>query len=395
MKNKKFLTPLITLFLLAAVAFLAVQPVAAEEPVPVTLTGVVMSIDDLALSLVLQTGADLPVTVFLPPGFDLAIVSLADRVQVTGTPNEDGSINATEVLVLSEGVEVIGTVTVIDELTRSLVLRTSEDILVTVMLPADFDLTTISLADRIQVAGTTNDDGSVAAVDILILYEALEVTGAGTITAMDPLGKSFSVDIGGTVYTFIPPAAFDWIAIQVGDSVEISGMLGEDGFVILVSLTVASSTDGETEGPSESHYCTTDDVHPFGARLAETYAVDPALLQGWFCDGFGWGQIMLALQTGQITGNDPSILLAERQNGSGWGEIWQQLKLIGKDKEAVPPAEIDSDGDGKPDKGRNPHDVVVEEQEGDDLTDDHGKPPDEDGDGKPDHTKPPKKNHKP
>jgi hypothetical protein len=395
MKNKKFLSPLITLFLLAAVAFLAVQPAAAEEPAPVTLTGVVVSIDEIALSLVLQPEADLPVTVFLPPGFDLTTVSLADRVQVTGTPNEDGSINAAEVLVLAEGVEVIGTVTVIDDLTRSLVLRTAEETLVTVVLPADFDLTTLSLADRIQVTGALNDDGSVTAVNILILYEALEVTGAGTVTAIDPLGGFFSVDILGTAYTFIPPAGFDWTGIQVGDNLDISGMLGEDGFVVLVSLTVTSATDGEGEGPSESHYCTTDEVHPFGARLAATYAVDPALLQGWFCDGFGWGQIMLALQTGQVTGNDPSILLAERQNGSGWGDIWQQLKLIGKDKEAVPPVEFDSDGNGKPDKGRNPHDVVVEEQEGDDLPDEHGKPPDEDGDGKPDHPKPPKKDHKP
>lgn len=397
MKNKYILTPLFTLFLLVAVAFITVQPATAEEPAPVTLTGTVTAIDDLALSIEVETAEDTLVTVFLPTGFDLATLSIGDGVQVTGMPNEDGSIAATEVLILTEGVEVTGTVTAIDELALSLTLFTAEETSVAVFLPAGFDLTTLSVADEIKVAGTANEDGSVNALDIVILYEAVEVTGTGAVTAMDPLGQTFIVDIGGTLYTFVPPTGFDWTSITVGDSVDISGMQRQDGIVMLVSLTVTSEGEEEDGELSESHYCTTDEVHPFGGRLAEHYGVDYAILKGWFCDGYGWGQILLALKTGQITGSDPSALLSERKNGSGWGEIWQELKLIGKDKDARPPEATDADGDGKPGKHGNPHDTegdVEEEDEGKGPPEDHGKPADEDGDGRPDHPTPPGHSHR-
>lgn len=47
--------------------------------------------------------------------------------------------------------------------------------------------------------------------------------------------------------------------------------------------------------------------HPFGQRLAERYETDYATLQTWFCEGFGWGQIMLAELTGESA---ESFLLA-------------------------------------------------------------------------------------
>ena len=40
----------------------------------------------------------------------------------------------------------------------------------------------------------------------------------------------------------------------------------------------------------------------------------------WFCgDGFGFGQIMLALQTGKAVDGDAAMYLEERTNGFGWG----------------------------------------------------------------------------
>lgn len=139
------------------------------------------------------------------------------------------------------------------------------------------------------------------------------------------------------------------------------------------------------EGPSEGFYCIQSEIpHPFGNRLAERYGVDYLTLQEWFCEGFGWGQIMLALQTQMITGDDPGTLLDQRDSGMGWGEIWQDLGLIGR-------GNSDSDGDaeetevemekvekdnGKPDFSDHPKDKVkdkVEKDKGKDK-EEKGKP---------------------
>jgi len=74
--------------------------------------------------------------------------------------------------------------------------------------------------------------------------------------------------------------------------------------------------------------------HPAVGRLAELYEVDYTTLIGWFCDdGFGVGQIMLALTTAAATGDDAADLLTERAEGRGWGEIWQDRGLIGRGRQ--------------------------------------------------------------
>ena len=59
----------------------------------------------------------------------------------------------------------------------------------------------------------------------------------------------------------------------------------------------------------------------------------------YFCDGYGMGQIMLALKTSQIEGLEANAdtLLSERANGIGWGVIWKELGLIGNEKDRHSP----------------------------------------------------------
>jgi hypothetical protein len=62
---------------------------------------------------------------------------------------------------------------------------------------------------------------------------------------------------------------------------------------------------------------------------------------GYFCNGQGMGAIMLALKTSQLTGADPASLLAMRAAGEGWGQIWQELGLIGSEKDIkAPPGQL-------------------------------------------------------
>jgi len=213
-----------------------------------------------------------------------------------------------------------------------------------------------------------------------------EVEIVGTVVSIDEATGSFTVETeSGETYTVFPGEDFDFSTLQVGDTVEVEGILNEDGSIAADKVKVEApededDPDDEQEGPASGFFCRQSDVqHPFGAMLAARYETDYETLQDWFCEGFGWGQIMLALQTEKRTGNDPAALLEARSSGAGWGVIWQDLKLIGRPDFAGPPEGRDG---GKPDFAGPPDD------RGGGKPDFAGPPEDKDG-GKPDFAGPP------
>jgi hypothetical protein len=192
--------------------------------------------------------------------------------------------------------------------------------------------------------------------------EGDEVNLTGTVISIDLEAGSFVLETEeGETFSVFPAEGFDLGALQGGDTVEVEGTFNEDGSISALSVRVEEPDEGQEEGetpdeqddPSGGFFCTQSEVqHPFGARLAERYEMDYETLQAWFCEGFGWGQIMLALQTGKITGEDPASFLEARSNGLGWGQIWQGLNLIGRPEHAGPPN--DKNGNGKPDHAGPP-----------------------------------------
>lgn len=175
-----------------------------------------------------------------------------------------------------------------------------------------------------------------------------EVEIIGTVISIDDTSRSFVVETQGSIlYTVYACQGFDFIKIQESDIVEVEGALNEDGSIAAAKIKVKMQDDDDLDDLSDGYYCTQSDVeHPFGARLAERYGVDYAVLQAWFCEGFGWGQIMLALITSQITGEEPGVYLESRDGGSGWGQIWKMLGLIGRNENTNSPN--DKDDNGKP-----------------------------------------------
>jgi hypothetical protein len=177
--------------------------------------------------------------------------------------------------------------------------------------------------------GKVNINGKVTAVD------------DNTLTILSKKGETFVVTV---------PEGFITGSIQVGDSVLVKAVAGEDGAWIAQSIKeigpgIANDDTGDdlAEGSKyNSAYCADgkqEKPHPFATRMAERYGVDEEWVMGYFCAGHGMGAIMLALKTSQMDGVnvDPETLLAERESGNGWGQIWQEYKLIGKEKEAHSP----------------------------------------------------------
>ena len=102
--------------------------------------------------------------------------------------------------------------------------------------------------------------------------------------------------------------------------------------------------DNMDDDMEPSDYCSSDLEHPALLKLVESYDPDNETLyetlKGYFCEqGFGVGEIMLALKTAELDEVEESFeeLLGLRSTGEmkdvGWGEIWQDLGLIGNGKQ--------------------------------------------------------------
>jgi hypothetical protein len=117
---------------------------------------------------------------------------------------------------------------------------------------------------------------------------------------------------------------------------------------------IGDEGDPEEDGGDDQDYCTGADQHPHAQDLADSYeGVDYAQIMEWFCDrNFGFGEIMHALDTSEITGVAPEELLDMKKELGGWGKVWQELGLIGKPPDSGKPEDA-----GKPDDAGKPEDV--------------------------------------
>lgn len=192
--------------------------------------------------------------------------------------------------------------------------------------------------------------------------EVTSFNGDGTLTVQLKDGSSVIVHPA-------PGETFD--AGMVGSSVHVKGAYNGDGsvqadWVKSVGADTGDDDEGEdnsnaqgkgkgleknkTEGDEgegeggkvSSAYCSGDKEgdHPFAANIANTYGVSVDEVMGYYCQGVGFGQIMLALQTGKMEGATSSVgdMLAARESGLGWGQIWQEMGIVSNaDHDKSPP----------------------------------------------------------
>ncbi len=198
---------------------------------------------------------------------------------------------------------------------------------------------------------------------LIVVLLSLTIAGAGSAKAKNAVVKGEVTALGegtltlesrkdGTVVVTLP-ADFDSSTIKIGDTVMVKGTRQADGLLVAATVRVLGAdeedneqADGKTEesGKANSAFCSPgkkDKDHPLAGKLAAQYGVSPDWVMGYFCNGQGMGAIMLALKTSQLSGADPASLLAMRSAGEGWGEIWQELGLIGSEKDIkAPPCQL-------------------------------------------------------
>jgi hypothetical protein len=158
---------------------------------------------------------------------------------------------------------------------------------------------------------------------------------------------------GGT-FTFALPAELVLPELAVGDLVMVKGEAQADGSLLAVDVRSLVKGKGRGQGagagtPGENGllnraYCDPNKLgvyHPLSEKLAQRYGVTPEWVTGYYCDGLSMGGIMLALKTAQMKGLEADGLMARHANGETWGHIWQELGLIGSEKDAwTPPGQL-------------------------------------------------------
>jgi hypothetical protein len=130
------------------------------------------------------------------------------------------------------------------------------------------------------------------------------------------------------------------------------------------STTSASTTSQEdTPTPLGDTDCTGADPHPTGTSLAEQHGVRYREIMGWFCSGYGFGEIDQAYSLAAQTDTPVEEIFALRQSGLGWGQIKQQLGVLPGPPDDPDPGPPDNPGPsdepgppGKPDKPDKPVD---------------------------------------
>ena len=128
--------------------------------------------------------------------------------------------------------------------------------------------------------------------------------------------------------------------IVAGSYVKVKYYVDGEGRFILIEVELEDEDDDDMDDDDmePGAVCSGDLTHPVLSELAESYEVDYETLKDYFCQGFGVGEIKLALQTAarEDVGETFDQILDRRSTDGmkdvGWGEIWQDLGLIGKGK---------------------------------------------------------------
>lgn len=93
--------------------------------------------------------------------------------------------------------------------------------------------------------------------------------------------------------------------------------------------------DGERDDEGRAGACTGADPHPHGMALADDYGVSYEEIMGWFCQGYGFGEIELAYLLSEEVGLTVDEVFALRAEGMGWGNVRKELGAapgLGNDK---------------------------------------------------------------
>ena len=242
-----------------------------------------------------------------------------------------------------------------------------------------FDPADLTVGDYVMVSAEMNDDGTFTAASLEFAEpeEELEdpqpgdiIVVVGPITITDD-----EILVGG--YVIAPAGAFNPSGLEDGDIVIIVGVLLNEDTIQASSFFLVEDLDEDEEEDEEEcdeedeeEDCADEDdedegededtgvcgnLNPVGETLAAAYEVGDAVILGWRCDGYGYGEIARALELAKLSGDDADEILARREAGEGWGNILKDYDIHPSE---LAPGRTISNG-----KNKNKHNEEGEEEE--------------------------------
>ena len=215
---------------------------------------------------------------------------------------------------------------------------------------------------------------------VLVLFTVSLAQSSAKSLPTDPATLSVvagPVDLGqGGImvndYIIIPSLGMQSPTLQQGDEVVVIGYLQPDGVTVLATsfelfaetsdpplapteeptaeVTVEPTPEVTVEPTAEVTMEPTPEVteepspstcnqpgQPVGQRLADDFGVSYDEIMGWFCQGFGFGEIARAYLMADSSGGPASTYFEQRQAGLGWGEI---VKEAGVHPSSLAPGQV-------------------------------------------------------
>lgn len=206
----------------------------------------------------------------------------------------------------------------------------------------------------------------VVIVAMLITTTAFAQTGKGNptgeVTAIDSAAGTLTMlTAGGEELVVTLPGDFDYSTVEVGMVVTAKGEWTETGFDaewVKPSEAEGEGEDADTGGEGESSnggageaepqgnaygeggiFCAggKEEPHPMAEKIAQDYGVSAEWVMSQACEGHGFGGVLMALQTQEVTGQGADALLEKRSHGQGWGQIWKDAGIVGNPHADNPP----------------------------------------------------------
>jgi len=97
-----------------------------------------------------------------------------------------------------------------------------------------------------------------------------------------------------------------------------------------VSRTTSAPTMSPTPPPVEEGSqpeCVETPPPSMVESISETFEVPEEQIEKWYCSGESFEDILLALQTSELTDLDTEEVL-ERKDEIGWEQLWAELNLV-------------------------------------------------------------------
>jgi len=88
----------------------------------------------------------------------------------------------------------------------------------------------------------------------------------------------------------------------------------------------SDSTGSQQDQEQQAADCTLTDPHPVAVSIADKYQWEYQEIIDWYCIGYPFEDILVALQTSKLADVEP-IELLERSAEQDWFEIWEDLGL--------------------------------------------------------------------